>query len=156
MTKILIGAGDLRDLIAKHPQIEMELVRTAVPQIAEVIRKQAAQREPLIRKQIEETFNRIVLEHGQKYGMSDALKAVIRVFMEEVWLASAKELALDAARKAATEVAREIVAPEIEKARRQIAEEEEAAMRRVDLHAKEAAEREVLALLRAGNLTIKA
>lgn len=150
--KVLIDAAQLREILSRHPDVEVELLRSAVPQVAELIRRKAVEKEPAIKQVIEDTFRRLMLEQGQKYGISDAMRAVVRIYLEDVWKASARELANEAAKAAALEVAREVVAPEIERAKRQIVLDEKTACERIDAYAREAAEREVIALLRAGKL----
>lgn len=152
--KILIGADELRSIIERNPEVEVDLLRSAVPQIAEIIRRKAAEKEPAIRSLIDEAFNRLTKEVGRNYGISESARTVIRFYLGEMWEKEFKALAASAAESFAKEAAASAVGKAVKEVRRQITVEEDAAQQRLAEWAKAAAEREVVALLRAGKFAL--
>lgn len=156
MNKVLIDGETFRLILGNHPEVEVELLRNAVPQIAEIIRRKAVEKEPSIKALVDQTFTRLTNEMGQRYGISDSMRTVIRFYLGEVWEKEFKVLAASAAESFAKEAAAAAVDKAVKEVRRQIAVEEDAAQQRIAEWAKDAAEREVMALLRAGKLTVAA
>jgi hypothetical protein len=154
MNRILIDTPTFQAILDKHPEIEVELLNTVVPQLAETVRKKVEEREGNWTAQIQKAIGRLESELGSRWKFPDAAKSVIHQFLRDELLKSIKLFAKEEAEKVAKAAAETTITKSIADARRQIAIEEEAAQARLDVYAKAAAETHVMALLRAGKLTV--
>lgn len=150
MSKILIDATGLAALIEKHPQVEVDLMRTAVPQVATLIQQRADQQRGKLDESVRQCFVQIEKERNGQYGLPHIVKHIIRD-----WLAAeCKELAMSTVRQMVAEQLPKALENERQKFTVTLDRLNVKEMDAINAYAKTAAEREVLALLRAGKLTI--
>ncbi|TXM69643.1 hypothetical protein [Methylobacterium sp. WL120] len=154
MNRILIDTPTYQAILAAHPHIEVELLHTTVPQVAEALRKKIEEREGSWTQQIQKAIGRLESDLASRWRMPEAIKGVIRDFLKDEVLSTIKVYAKAEAEKVAQATVKDAVAAAIKEARRQLTIEENAAQARIDEYAKVAAEKHVVALLRAGKLTV--
>ena len=146
--KILIGASELAGLIENNPQIEVDLLRSALPQVAEIIRRRAEPVAADLTERVRRAFDEIVRHQVGNYGAPAAARQVIRQFLETECREEARNLLAEHARKNAEGLAKAAVAEALKGFEAKLQTRVERARDEVDSYIKEAVGAEVLALLR--------
>jgi len=148
-TKILIGQAELQALIAGKPEIEIQLLEKAVPQLAGLIARKVEEKAGKVGDIVQQAVNRQLNDIGNKYGnMNGATRAIITSLIKEELDKYGRSLVLQSIN--------EHLRPELKKefeafrkdALRSLEISEADLKDRINNHAKIAAEREVLALMR--------
>ncbi len=156
-TKILIGLAEFQSLILAKPEIEVQLLDKAVPQLAGLIARKVEERAGKVGDVVQQAVNRQLNEIGNKYGrVNEATRAIITTLVKE----NLDQFGRSIARQTLDEHLRSEMKTMFDEMKseafRAIKNSEEVSKRNIDAYAKTAAEREVMALLRAGNLVVKA
>ncbi|WP_163434274.1 hypothetical protein, partial [Escherichia coli] len=77
-TKIVIGLAELQSLIATKPEIEIQLLDQAVPQLAGILARKVEERAGKLGDAVQQAVNRQLNDIGNKYGhMNGATRAII-------------------------------------------------------------------------------
>lgn len=155
-TKILVSAAVFNDIVARQPEIELELVRNAVPQIATMLAARAQYTNAQLDERVRKAWDELVASKSGRYGMPERVKELIRVFLAQECREEARALLTREAQRLAKEEAGKAVGAAMLKLGKDIQKAVEIARSEVDSYVKETAEREVLALLRAGKLQVAA
>lgn len=147
MTKILLGQGDLAALLDRNPQVEIDLMSGAVPQLAGVLMKKIEEKggklDDLVRQRVQVAMNEINYR-----GLPPAINAKI----EEAGRKAVKDAIPATARDEYFERLRQMVKQEndhcLKTLSAQIDQRVTESVARIEAHVKATAEREVLALIR--------
>lgn len=153
-TKILVSAALFTEILERQPEIELELVRNAVPQIATMLAARAQQTKAQVEERVRKAWDEIVRQRSDRYGMPAEAKRVVRDFLEEACREEARNLLTKEAERLAREEAQKAVSSALLKLGQDLQKAVARSKEEVDEYIKETAEREVLALLRAGRLTV--
>jgi CRP-like cAMP-binding protein len=149
MNKILIDASAFAKLLDQHPEVEIDLMKNAVPQLTARLMKRVEDELPRVDRAVAEAIQRQIAHISSSYsGMSQGAKEVIRLFLANECREEIKAFAREESRKAAQEIAERVLTAERQKFEGELEHRVRAAQGDVDKYAKAAAEREVLALIR--------
>jgi hypothetical protein len=149
MTTILINSIVLAKLIEEEPKLKMDILNSALPQIAALMSKRflADNVETKIGKAVAENLDRI------RYGnMTVSQREGFQKIILDIWTKDMKERLEIDARRIAEEIAGQKIATMLEEVRTEIAQARDTAKAELDAYARTVAEREVLSLLRGGQL----
>ncbi len=161
VTKILVSAKVLQDLIAKDPQIEVEILHSAVPQIVGMINKRVLDHTHNINSQVDKyveiALSTLRSKATDRFRMPEDVKIVIRKFLADECREEARAAVLGTALTAARDAAQK-VGNEYETNIRAVMQQAiNDAVSNLRAQIKQIAEQEVIALLRgASNLNPKA
>lgn len=155
MTRILVNSTQLREMLERQPEVELQLVRNAVPQLAELLRQKAQISRDQLAKRVEEAWNEVARDKEGRYGLPRQAREVITDWLRSECREEAKILVRDEARAMAKQAADEAVSKAMLKLGQDIEKSIGRAKAEVDEYITEQVEQKFLALLRAGNLTVK-
>lgn len=156
-TKILITSSQLLEILERQPEVELELIRNAVPQLATLLAEKARQSQVTIKKRVEEAWAEIERDkNGGRYDLPRQVRDIITNWLRSECRDEAKILVAQQAKGMAKEAADEAVA----KAMLKLEQELNAAVTRsreeVDGYIQDQVEQKFLELLRAGKLQVAA
>jgi|GEM_PF-1829286 len=148
-TKIVIGLAELQSLIATKPEIEIQLLDQAVPQLAGILARKVEERAGKLGDAVQQAVNRQLNDIGNKYGhMNGATRAIIVTLVKEQLDQFGRSIArqtIDEHLRSQMETMFEDMKKE---ALKSLEAREEISKRNIDIYAKQAAEREDLSLMR--------
>lgn len=149
---ILINSSTLAKLIEAEPKISIDILNSAIPQIAQYITKKFTEQKVMDKV---DSHIRDVLDKVRYGSMTVAQREGFKKIIQEIWSSDMKDRLEIEARRVAEEIAGQKIAQMLDDVRAELREAQEAARAEIDTYARGAAEREVLALLRGGQLVIK-
>lgn len=156
MTRILVSSTQLREMLERQPEVELQLVRNAVPQLATLLAEKARQSQLTIKKRVDEAWAEIERDKlGGKYGLPREARNVITDWLRAECRDEAKILVAQEAKSMAKEAADEAVAKAMLKLGQDVEKSIGRAKAEVDSYIKDQVEEKFLELLRAGRLQVK-
>lgn len=155
-TKILITSPQLREILERQPEIELQLIRNAIPQLATLLAEKARQSQITIKKRVDDAWAELEREKNSAYGLPRRVQDIITNWLHSECRDEAKILVAQEAKAMAKAAADEAVAKAMLKLGQDVEKTIVRARAEVDDYIKEVAEREVMALLRAGKLQVAA
>jgi hypothetical protein len=154
MNRILIDAETYQAILAKHPHVEVELLRTTVPMVVEMLKKKIEEKEGNWTQQVEKAIRRIESEMGSRWRFPPEVKGVLKQVMKDDIFPTMKPDFMALAEDVVGKTAKAQIDSLVTKTKVDLKGAEAHIIDRINAYAKEAAEREVMALLRAGKLTV--
>jgi hypothetical protein len=154
MTRILVSSTQLREMLERQPEVELQLVRSAVPQLATLLAEKARVSMTEIRKRVDEAWREIERTKSDRYGLPDKVREIIKDFLRGECRDEAKILVRDEARDMARIAADEAVAKAMLKLGQDVEKSIGRAKAEVDEYIKDQVEQKFLELLRAGRLQV--
>ena len=154
VTRILVTSSQLMELLQRQPEVEIELIRNAVPQIATLLAQKAKLTSSDISIKVAEAWREMERTHKDRYGIPDRVREIIRSFLADECRTEARALLAAEARAEAKKIAEGAVNAALLRLGQDLEKAVARSKAEVDEYIKETAEREVLALLRAGKLTV--
>lgn len=119
IVKVMVTAGVLQDIMAKNPAVEVELIGSAVAQIAGRVAQRVTEKLPKVKDEVDRAFDAQVASIKNSTRLHPEIKATIRGFID----AECKEFVKAQLAKEVTEQAL-VRVNELVKARMLKAEEE--------------------------------
>jgi len=148
-TKILIGLAELQALIAGKPEIEVQLLEKAIPQLAGLLARKVEEKAGALDERIQQAVDQQLKQIGSGYGrMNEATRTIIREMVKEELDKYGRSLVLQSIDQHLRPEAKKLFDDLKDAALKAIENREVTSKDRMDNYARVAAEREVLALMR--------
>lgn len=153
-TKVLIDSTQLWEILQRHPEVELDLLKNAVPQLAQRLAMKAKTTTEEVERLVDKAFAEAARDPSNRWGASQTIRTTTASFLQAECREEAKRMIVQEVRAEIAETARKEVNAALVKFGADLQKAVGLAQAEVDEYVRGVAEREVLSLLRAGKLTV--